>query len=131
MDEFGKKIAAILDAAPLEKRIEDRLAQARQIALSRAKQSNFIEVTTNSTGVLKLKSKFGDFHDSFKWLIWLSVGIMFIILQQGYMLSNQDSESVQYLSTDYVQYQEKLNLDQEKFSNWKEEINNLIDKDDN
>ena len=41
MDEFGKKIASILNEAPLDKRIEDRLAQARQLALSKAKQNNF------------------------------------------------------------------------------------------
>jgi len=131
MDKFGKKIASILDEAPLEKRIEDRLAQARQIALSRAKQSNFIEVNVNAQGVLKSKSKLGGFHEQFKWLIWLSVGLMFIILQQFYMNNNDDYEPVQYLSSDYVQYRDKLVVDQEKFSAWKEDINNLIDKDDN
>lgn len=131
MDKFGKKVASILDEAPLEKRIEDRLAQARQIALSRAKQSNFIEVNVNSQGVLKSKSKLGGFHEQFKWLIWLSVGLMFIVLQQFYMNSNDDYEPVQYLSSDYVQYRDKLVVDQEKFSAWKEDINNLIDKDDN
>lgn len=131
MDKFGKKVASILDEAPLEKRIEDRLAQARQIALSRAKQSNFIEVNVNSQGVLKSKSKLGGFHEQFKWLIWLSIGLMFIVLQQFYMNSNDDYEPVQYLSSDYVQYRDKLVVDQEKFSAWKEDINNLIDKDDN
>lgn len=131
MDKFGKKIASILDEAPLDKRIEDRLAQARQIALSRAKQSNFIEVNVNSQGVLKSKSKLGGFHEQFKWLIWLSVGLMFIILQQFYMNTNDDYEPVQYLSSDYVQYRDKLVVDQEKFSAWKEDISNLIDKDDN
>ena len=131
MDEFGKKIAAILDAAPLEKRIEDRLAQARSIALSRAKQSSFIEVTASPSGVLKIKSKTSYFNDNLKWLMFLTVGIMVVLLQQGYNASNQESETVQYLSNDYVQYQEKLNLDQENFYNWKIEINNLINKDDN
>lgn len=130
MDEFGKKIASILDEAPLEKRIEDRLAQARKIALERAKQSSFVEVHTNSVGVLKAKSKLGAFHDNFKWIIWLSVGLLMIVFQQTYVNYNQDSEPVSYLSTDYVQYKEKLNLDQEKFSTWKEDINNLIDKED-
>ena len=129
-DKFGKKIASLLDEAPLDKNIEDRLAKARQIALSRAKSENFIEVTPTSNGALQFKSKFADFQDNFKWLVWLAVGLMFIILQQGYMDSNQESESVQYLSSDYVQYKEKLTLDQEKFSNWKSELNNLIDNDD-
>lgn len=131
MDDFGRKIAEILDKAPLDKKIEDRLVQARKIALERAKKSNFIEITTPSSGVLKAKSKLGAFHDNFKWFIWLSIGMMFLVLQQGYMYSTEESEAVQYLSPDYVQYKEKLNMDQEKFSAWKEDINNLIDKDDN
>jgi len=62
--------------------------------------------------------------------MWLSIGLMFIVLQQGYMDNNQESEMVQYLSTDYVQYKEKLSLDQEKFMNWKNELNDLIENDD-
>ena len=130
MDEFGKKIASILNEAPLDKRIEDRLAQARQLALSKAKQNNFVEIQTSANGVLKAKSKLGLLNDNFKWLGWLSLGILFIIAQQGYMSYTQESEPVTYLSTEYLQYQEKLNLDQEKFSTWKEEVNNLIDKED-
>ena len=130
MDEFGKKIASILNEAPLDKRIEDRLAQARQLALSKAKQNNFVEVQPSTNGVLKSKSKLGLFNDNFKWLGWLSLGILFIIAQQGYMSYTQESEPVTYLSAEYLQYQEKLNLDQEKFSTWKEEVNNLIDKED-
>lgn len=130
MDEFGKKIASILNEAPLDKRIEDRLAQARQLALSKAKQNNFVEIQTSANGVLKAKSKLGLLNDNFKWLGWLSLGILFIIAQQGYMSYTQESEPVTYLSAEYLQYQEKLNLDQEKFSTWKEEVNNLIDKED-
>ena len=63
-------------------------------------------------------------------MVWLAVGLMFIVLQQGYMNDNQESEMVQYLSTDYVQYKEKLSLDQEKFTNWKNELNDLIENDD-
>ena len=125
-DKFGKKIASLLDEAPLSKNIEDRLAKAREIALSRARSENFIEVEKTTKGAIQLKSKFAEFHDGFKWLMWLSIGLMFIVLQQGYM-DNQESETVQYLSSDYVQYKEKLTLDQEKFTNWKHELNSLID----
>lgn len=131
MDEFGKKIAAILDEAPLEKRIEDRLAQSRRIALERMKQNNFIEVNQTPSEVINLKSKFGLFNENLKWLVWLAVGVIFIVLQQGYMYSNNESEIVQYLSNDYMQYKEKLNLEQESFDEWKAEINDLIDKEDN
>lgn len=129
MDKFGKKIASMLDEAPLEKRIEDRLAQARQIALSKAKTSHFIETEVSSQGVLKGKSKFGLFHDQFRWLILLTVGLLLIILQQMYVNNNIEYEPVQYLSSDYLQYRDKLAVDQEKFSAWKEDINNLIDND--
>ena len=129
-DKFGKKIASLLDEAPLSKNIEDRLAKAREIALSRARSENFIEVEKTTKGAIQLKSKFAEFHDGFKWLMWLSIGLMFIVLQQGYMDNNQESEMVQYLSTDYVQYKEKLSLDQEKFMNWKNELNDLIENDD-
>lgn len=130
MDKFGKKVAAILDEAPLEKRIEDRLAQARSIALSKAKQTNFIEVNVDSQGVLNSKSKIGEFHDQFKWFIWFSVGLMLVAFQQIYLQNNEEYEPVQYLSNDYLQYRDKLTIDQDKFSAWKENINNLIDKDD-
>lgn len=129
-DKFGKKIASLLDEAPLSKNIEDRLEKARQIALARAKNENFIEMEKPTTNTLQLKSKFAEFNDNFKWLVWLAVGLMFIVLQQGYMNDNQESEMVQYLSTDYVQYKEKLSLDQEKFTNWKNELNDLIENDD-
>lgn len=129
MDKFGKKIASMLDEAPLEKRIEDRLAQARQIALSKAKTSHFIETEISSQGVLKNKSKFGLFHDQFRWLILLTVGLLLIVIQQMYLNNNVEYEPVQYLSSDYLQYRDKLAVDQEKFSAWKEDINNLIDND--
>lgn len=130
MDEFGKKVASILDEAPLEKRIEDRLAQARAIAMSKAKQTNFVEVNVDSQGVIKAKSKIGDFHNQFKWFIWFSVGLLLIAFQQFYIQNNEEYEPVQYLSSDYLQYREKLVIDEENFSAWKEDINNLIEKDD-
>lgn len=131
MDNFGKKVASILDEAPLDKRIEDRLAQARKIALSRAKSTNFIEVNVDSQGVIKSKSKIGDFPDLFKWCIWLSIGLLFIVLPPSYINNGADYEPVQYLSSDYLQYREKLIIDEKSFSAWTENINNLIDKDDN
>lgn len=130
MDKFGKKVASILDEAPLDKKIEDRLAQARSIALSKAKQTNFIEVNVDSQGVIKAKSKIGDFHDQFKWFIWFSVGALLIAFQQFYIQNSEEYEPVQYLSNDYLQYRDKLVIDQEKFSAWKEDINTLIEKDD-
>ena len=129
-DKFGKKIASLLDEVPLNKNIEDRLAKAREIALARVRTENFIEMEKPKSNTINLKSKLTDFHDNFKWLMWLAVGLMFIVLQQGYMENNQESEMVQYLSTDYVQYKEKLSLDQEKFINWKNELNDLIENDD-
>lgn len=131
MDNFGKKVASILDEAPLDKRIEDRLAQARKIALSRAKSTNFIEVNVDSQGVIKSKSKIGDFPDLFKWCIWLSIGLLFIVLPPSYINNGAEYEPVQYLSSDYLQYREKLMIDEKSFSAWTENINNLIDKDDN
>lgn len=131
MDNFGKKVASILDEAPLDKRIEDRLAQARKIALSRAKSTNFIEVNVDYQGVIKSKSKIGDFPDLFKWCIWLSIGLLFIVLPPSYINNGAEYEPVQYLSSDYLQYREKLIIDEKSFSAWTENINNLIDKDDN
>ena len=129
-DEFGKKIAAILNESPLEKRIEDRLAQARKIAISRSKnKENFIEIDTTPSGAIQLKSKLSQFQDQFKWLIWLSIGIMFIVLQQGVMNSNEESEPAQYLSNDYIQYKDKLDNEHESFKSWKSEVSNLIESD--
>lgn len=131
MDNFGKKVASILDEAPLDKRIEDRLAQARKIALSRAKSTNFIEVNVDYQGVIKAKSKIGEFPDLFKWCMWLSIGLLFIVLPPSYINNGADYKPVQYLSSDYLQYREKLIIDEKSFSAWTENINNLIDKDDN
>ena len=129
-DEFGKKIAALLNESPLEKRIEDRLAQARKIAISRSKnKENFIEIDTTPSGAIQLKSKLSQFQDQFKWLIWLSIGIMFIVLQQGVMNSNEESEPAQYLSNDYIQYKDKLDNEHESFKSWKSEVSNLIESD--
>lgn len=130
MDEFGKKIAAILNEIPLEKRIEDRLEQSRKIALERIKKNNFTEVNKTDNEVISLKSKFGIFNDNIKWFVWLVVGIILLILQQAYIYSN--AELVQNSSNNYIQSNDKLSLEQDNLEqdNLEEENNNLSGQED-
>jgi hypothetical protein len=53
IDTFAKKIISILNEVPLEKKIEDKIAKARKMALYRAKKSTFIEFNSYSHEVLK------------------------------------------------------------------------------
>lgn len=126
MDKFGKKVATMLDEIPLDKKIEDRLAEARKIALSKAKSNEFVEINVNEQGVLKSKFKLNNMNENIKWFILVLFGIMLITLVQ---LIHINEDYSQYFN-DEVDSQVTSLEDQDKLSAWKEEITNLIDKEE-
>jgi hypothetical protein len=127
-EQFGRKIASILNEAPLEKRIEERLASARNQALLKMNENKFIEVNEHK-GSITLKYKMFENQSLIKWSGLFVLGLLILMLQQNNnnILDDVNTEPVQIFSTEYMRYTDTLNIQKESFEKWKSEVEDIID----
>jgi hypothetical protein len=122
--EIAKKIVSYLDEIPLEASIEKRLAQARQVAMSKAKAKHFVEVEAGSVAVMKSKWSM----NSNNWVMWALLGATMLFALQNPIREQiyPKTEDVTLASPALEEYLGALHERNQEFQKWDGEMDKLL-----
>lgn len=129
MDEqekiIAKKIVSYLEEAPLDKSIENRLAQARTQALLKLKQREVVETQQQSNSLL-LKSKSNLMNN---WLVYFLMALLFMSLFNNPIRDSffESKENVTLASPAYEDFLENLHKRNQEFQEWDNKMDQLLE----
>lgn len=131
-NEVAKKIVTYLDEKPLNKSIESRLAQAREKAMLKYKEKQFIEIEDNESNILILKNKFYENKNwTFLYLITLTLMLLMIIPNPLKDKLFPNEESMTLASPDFEEFLGSLHEKNQEFQVWDNKIDKLLNENDN
>lgn len=132
MDEqekiIAKKIVSYLEQVPLDKSIEDRLAQSRNQALLKLKQKQAVETQQQSSALL-LKSKTNLVNN---WFVYFLMALLFMSLFSNPIKNSffESKENITLASPDYEDFLENLHKRNQEFQVWDNKMDKLLEDKD-